>query len=44
MIPELVALACQRLGVGETTLRMLLDTLETTEHRILTVHGDSNEA
>ena len=43
MIPELVALACQRLGLGDAAEKMLLETLDGAKHRIRTGFGDSKE-
>ena len=43
MIPALVALSCQRLGLGDTAARMLVDSLEGIKHRIRTGFGDSQE-
>ena len=41
MIPVLVVLDCNQLGMGDAPGRMLLDALEKTIHRVQTAQGDS---
>ena len=41
MIPALVVLACNRLGLGDAPSKMLLDALENTVHQVRTAHSDS---
>ena len=44
MIPALVVLACNRLGLGDAPGKMLLDLLENMVHRLRTSHGVSTMA